>query len=199
MSFAITGFAGEQLRAQPQPFQALSLGGRPPVPPAPAYGTPNANLVPVRRPAAATTNLTLAAQPTFQAILNLGTVALARPGITAPANSTAAVSAFNPGVQHQQLGPIGGPPIANVPAGPVSFTLTVAPAVITRVSTLSPPTTPPTPATQPTPTAHQTSSTPATRATVPPSNPSVVARISATVRQIAVSAVYQAPGFSFSA
>ena len=169
------------------------------MPPAPAFGTPNANLVPVTRPAIATTNLTLAAQPTFQAILNLGTVALARPGITAPTNSTSAVSAFNPAVQLQQLGPVGGTPIANVPEGPVSFTLTVAPAVITSVSTLSAPTTPPAPTTQPTPTARPTSSTPVTRATVPPSNPSVVARISATVRQIAIGAVYPAPVFSFSA
>ena len=198
MSFAITGFAGEQLRVRPQPFQALSLGGQAPVPPAPAYGTPNANLVPVSRPPAATANLTLAAEPTFAAILNLGAVALARPGIAAPANSTSGVSALNPGVEHQQLGPVGGTPVASAPQGPVSFTLT-GPSASTPTISEPPPATPaPTPAP-----AIVTSapSLPPSRSPqyVLPSNPGLVARITATVHQIAVNAVYPAPIFSFSA
>ena len=75
MPFGITGFGAQQTYPAPQVFQALSLSGAPPVPPAPPYGNPNENLVPVARtgnpvfPA----NLTVVAHLTYQAVLNAST------------------------------------------------------------------------------------------------------------------------------
>jgi hypothetical protein len=73
MPFGISGFGAQQVYPAPQVFQALSLSGAPPVPPAPPYGNPNENLVPVARtgnpvfPA----NLTVVAHLTYQAVLNV--------------------------------------------------------------------------------------------------------------------------------
>jgi len=228
LSFAITGFAGEQFRATPQTFQALSLGGAGPVPPAPPYGTPNTQLVPVSRPSAAPANLTIAAQPAFAAILNLGVVGVGQPGIQPPSNSTAAVNALNPGVQNQILGPVNGTPIAKVASGPVSFTFAGPPAFITTGLTalqktleavkpvslkpgLSPAQTPlqtnsttssqPQQAAPPPPVESSAPSLPpsSTPQYVLPSSPNLIARITSTVAQIAIAAVYPAPIFSFSA
>lgn len=200
MSFAITGFGGEQLRAQPQAFQALALAGQRPLAPASPYGTPNQQLVPVSQAAHALPgNLTVAAAPVFQAILNLGVVGVSRPGITSPPYSTAAVGAKNPGVQDLVLGPVSGPQATPAPAGPVSFSLTATPAYITSglAALTSSPASPvhtsgkgdPPSGDPPAPAAPQT---------VPVSDPATVARITATVKQLAVAAVYPAPVFSFS-
>lgn len=222
MSFAIAGFAGEQFRSQPQTFQALSLGGSNPVPPAPPYGTPNTQLVPVTRPSAAPANLTLAAQPAFAAILNLGVVAVRQPGIPTPTNSTSAVDALNPSLQRQVLGPVNGTPIAKVASGPVSFSFAGPPSFITSGLTalqktlqavkpvsLKPPDPPPA---NPAPSDPQTTTPqPVVLSSAPsippssspqyvlPSSPGLIGRITATVAQIAIAAVYPAPIFSFSA
>jgi hypothetical protein len=73
MAFGITGFGARQVYPSPQIFQALSLGGAPPVPPNPPYGNPNENLVPVARTGnpAFPANLTLVAHSTYQALLQV--------------------------------------------------------------------------------------------------------------------------------
>src|SRR6185312_10172132 len=70
LAFGVTGFAALRLEPQPQVFQALSLGARGPVPPAPPYGTPNQNLVPVQKTGdpSVPANLSVAAQGAFSAI-----------------------------------------------------------------------------------------------------------------------------------
>jgi hypothetical protein len=75
MPFGITGFGAQQSYPAPQIFQALSLSGAPPVPPAPPYGNPNENLVPVARTGnpAFPANLTVVAHLTYQAVLNATT------------------------------------------------------------------------------------------------------------------------------
>src|SRR5580704_5365212 len=75
MPFGITGFGAQQSYPSPQIFQALSLSGAPPVPPAPPYGNPNENLVPVARTGnpAFPANLTVVAHLTYQAVLNVTT------------------------------------------------------------------------------------------------------------------------------
>jgi hypothetical protein len=75
MPFGITGFGAQQSYPAPQVFQALSLSGAPPVPPAPPYGNPNENLVPVARTGnpAFPANLTVVAHLTYQAVLNVTT------------------------------------------------------------------------------------------------------------------------------
>ena len=201
MAFAITGFGGEQLRAAPQIFQALSVGGSLPAAPAPPYGTPNPALVPVLRSSsiALPANLTVIAAPVFQAILNLGVVGTTRPGIASPANSTAALGATNPGILEEVLGPIAGAPVVAAPQGPVSFTLTASPAASTGgLQTLLsagriPSGKPDPPASDP-----QPASAPSTR-NLPSSNPALLSKITTTVAQLAVSAVYPASVFSFSA
>ncbi|HTA39935.1 MAG TPA: hypothetical protein VK760_12710 [Candidatus Acidoferrales bacterium] len=88
MPFGITGFGAQQTYPAPQIFQALSLSGAPPVPPAPPYGTPNEDLVPVARtgnpvfPA----NLTVVAHLTYQAVLNVS----AQTGPLKPSNAAKA-------------------------------------------------------------------------------------------------------------
>ena len=95
----ILGFGGQQLSATPQIFQALSLGGSPPVAPVQPFGTPNPNVVPVQTPPGnAPVNLTIQAQPTVDAIAALSKAArVSNPPVqgTAP-NSTAFVSAKVP-------------------------------------------------------------------------------------------------------
>lgn len=138
MAFGSIGFGAVQIQPSPQVFQALSLGGAPPLPPAPPYGNPNPNLVPVVQTGnpAVPANLTLAAHPAFTAILKLTNQSLllyAHPPVSGTTNTTSAVSAFNPGVTGQLQGPsptgIAGQ--TDVPAGPVSFQLTAAPANLT--------------------------------------------------------------------
>jgi hypothetical protein len=210
VAFAITGFGGQQLKLVPQLFQALSLGGGRPAPIAPAYGSPNPNLVPVSRAAgiALPANLTVAAQPVFAAILNLGVVGQSQPGVPSPPNSTAAVDAQNPSVQDLSLAP-SGTQVATVPQGPVSFTLTTAPAYVTSgldALTGSLPTRPsaPLPGPQQSPSAPPTASAPprspgpvSAAQYIAPSSPTLVGRISATVAQLAIAAIYRAPVFSF--
>jgi hypothetical protein len=138
MAFGTIGFGAVQIQPSPQVFQALSLSGAPPLPPAPPYGNPNPNLVPVAQTGnpAVPANLTLAAHPAFSAILKLTNQSLllyGHPPISGTTNTTSAVGAFNPGVTGQVQGPsptgISGQ--ADVPAGPVSFQLTAAPANLT--------------------------------------------------------------------
>lgn len=138
MAFGTIGFGAVQIQPSPQVFQALSLGGAPPLPPAPPYGNPNPNLVPVAQTGnpAVPANLTLAAHPAFSAILKLTNQSLllyGHPPIPGTTNTTSAVGAFNPGVTGQVQGPsptgIAGQ--AGVPAGPISFQLTAAPANLT--------------------------------------------------------------------
>jgi hypothetical protein len=134
MAFGISGFGALQLSAAPQIFQALSLGGKPPVPPAPPYGTPNPNLVPVTQTGnpAVPANLTLVAHPTFQAILKVTSqtvLQFGHPPIASPPNTTTGVGATNPAVANQVQGPApNGNAGGNVTQGTVSFTLTTAPA-----------------------------------------------------------------------
>jgi hypothetical protein len=139
LTFSITGFGAVQLTAASQLFQALSLGGAPPVPPAPPYGTPNPNLVPVARssnpPPAVPVNLTLAAHSSFQAILkvNQSLLAFGHPPIPPTPNTTTAVSATNPAISNQVQGasPNGLLSPIDFPQGPVSFDFTAAPANLT--------------------------------------------------------------------
>jgi hypothetical protein len=135
MAFGISGFGAVQVLPSPQIFQALSLGGLPPVPPAPPYGTPNANLVPVTQTGnpALPANLTLASHATFQAILKVSTQSVSSPAVTPVPNTTSAVDATNPSVSNTVVGPSLGalPVIGNPPQGPVSFSLTVTPANVT--------------------------------------------------------------------
>lgn len=141
MTFGTIGFGAVQIQPSPQVFQALSLGGAPPLPPAPPYGNPNPNLVPVAQTGnpAVPANLTLAAHPAFTAILKLtaqSVLVFGHPPLPASANTTSTVNAFNPGVSGLVQGPsptgIAGQ--ADVPDGPVSFQLTVAPANLTSGS-----------------------------------------------------------------
>lgn len=163
MAFGITGFAALRLEPRPQVFQALSLGSQAPVPPLPPYGTPNQNLVPVAQTGnpAVPIHLSVAAQGAFKAILR----------IRAAPNTTSAVGAHNPTVHPQAQNARSGSR-----QGPVSFSLTQAPA-------------------------YQTSGQNALEQSqyVLPSSHGAVARIVATVNQLAISAVYPAPIFSFSA
>ena len=256
MAFGISGFGATQTAVTPQVFQALSLGGKRPVPPAPPYGTPNQNLVPVALSGnpAVPANLTLAAHAAFQAVLRVtsqSVVAVGHPPLPANPNTTTAISATNPSVQQQLQGPTpaGIPVIGNPPQGPVSFSLTVAPASVTSginaltqtvasfesqqqaqraydqaaaSNTNAAPANPgpagnansapapspapaPVPQSQPAPapapvgggSAHgSTGHTP----TIPAAaSPSLIAKVVQTVQNLAISAVYPGPVFSFSA
>jgi len=134
LSFAVTGFGAQQFTPSPQVFQALSLDRQPPVPPAPPYGTPNADLVPVARTGnpAVPANLTLAAHPTFSAILkvNQSVLATTQFAVSPTPYSTAAVDANSPAVSGQLQGPLpsGVNSVVAAPEGPISFGLTAPPA-----------------------------------------------------------------------
>ena len=156
MPFGITGFGAQQAYPAPQIFQALSLSGAPPLPPAPPYGNPNENLVPVARTGnpAFPANLTVVAHLTYQAVLNatqlppLKASTLAkvpvvtpntntvlthvRPEITAVPNTTNAVSAPNPAVAGQVQGPssTGIPARIDLPDGLVSLQGLAAPSSV---------------------------------------------------------------------
>ena len=220
MAFGVTGFAALQLRPQPQVFQALSLGSQPPVPPAPPYGTPNQKLVPVAQsPQTAHLNLTLAAAPVFAAILHVNSTIAnsSNASVELAPNSTASVGARNPSVNVQTQTTSNTPSHAAVASGPVSFSLTTAPKYVTSALAAlqqTPQVTAPTPALDhelqkaaaanvPAPQAVPSSapSTPpsSTPQYVLPANGGAIARIVSTVTQLAVSAVYPAPIFSFSA
>ena len=156
MPFGITGFGAQQSYPAPQIFQALSLSGAPPLPPAPPYGNPNENLVPVARTGnpAFPANLTVVAHLTYQAVLNASTVpplkpstvakvpvvapntnavlTHVRPEVTAVPNTTNAVSAPNPAVAGQVQGPssTGIPARIDLPEGLVSFQGLAAPSIV---------------------------------------------------------------------
>ena len=129
MAFGISGFGAPQTAASPQVFQALSLGGNPPQPPAPPYGTPNENLVPVApgNGRAFPANLTLAAQPAFDALVRINAqtpLDLAHPGLTSGLpNTTPHIAATNPAITYQLQGPApaGISALTTIPQGPVSF------------------------------------------------------------------------------
>jgi hypothetical protein len=131
MAFGISGFGAPQVAASPQIFQALSLAGKPPQPPAPPYGTPNENLVPVGpgNPRAFPANLTLAAQPAFDALVRINastTLDVTHPGVRGGLpNTTPHIAATNPTITFQLQGPApsGVPVLASIPQGPVSFLL----------------------------------------------------------------------------
>jgi hypothetical protein len=248
MATAITGFGAEQLRLTPQPFQALSLGGNPPLPPAQPYGTPNQDLVPVQRAsnAAVAANLTIAASPVYHQLLRLNQTVLGvtSPGTGAPPNSTAGVEAQNPAVSHQVYGGANVNSTVTTAQGPVSFSFTQAPATntgyqvlqqtfaLTPVAKDPPPSAPPSGDPPPASTTSQIAdanttsnkapapqsntsnqapvsqpvlqSTPSLPASsnpqyVLPANPSLIANIVQTVTQLAASAIYPAPVFSYSA
>lgn len=207
MSFGTTGFGGAQLYPQPQVFQALSLSGVAPVAPVQPYGTPNPNLVPVRRTGnpAVPANLSLAAQPVFAAILKVSPaiIGLSRPPIGGTPNTTSSIGATNPSVSHAVVGTGSGTSPAEVPEGPVSFALTTIPAYVTSALDALEQSQPP-PAAQPTPQQTAAPAQPAhaaqqTAPSVPAAHAALVQRISQTVTQLAVSAVYPGPVFSFSA
>ena len=158
MPFGITGFGAQQSYPAPQIFQALSLSGAPPVPPAPPYGNPNENLVPVARTGnpAFPANLTVVAHLTYQAVLNAtqlpplkpstaakvpvvvpntnAVLTHVRPEVTAVANTTNAVSAPNPAVAGQVQGPssTGIPARIDLPEGLVSFQVLAAPSSVSQ-------------------------------------------------------------------
>jgi hypothetical protein len=131
MAFGISGFGAPQVAASPQVFQALSLAGKPPQPPAPPYGNPNENLVPVGpgNVRAFPANLTLAAQPAFDALVRINAQApldVAHPEVRGGLpDTTSQIAATNPTITFQIQGPApsGVPALANVPQGPVSFLL----------------------------------------------------------------------------
>jgi hypothetical protein len=232
LAFGVTGFAALHLQPQPQVFQALSVGSRPPLPPAPPYGTPNQNLVPVAQsPQTVHLNLTLAAQPAFAAILHVNSTIVGsnNGSVSSTPNSTAAVGARNPAVHIQTQGTSSTPSQVPAAAGPISFTLTTVPKYVTsavdalqqtpQLST-PPPAKETAPANTPAPAldhelqkaaaenAPAPQSVPSSAPSIPasstpqyvlPANSGAVARIVSTVSQLAVSAVYPAPIFSFSA
>jgi hypothetical protein len=232
LAFGVTGFAALRLQPQPQVFQALSVGAKPPVPPAQPYGTPNQNLVPVAQsPQTVHLNLTLAAQPAFAAILHVNSTIVGsnNAGVASTANSTAAVGARNPAVNVQTQGTSNTPSQVTVASGPISFSLTTTPNYVTSgvdalqqtpqlsapppAKTTAPANTPApeldhelqkadaanTPAPQPVPTSAPSIPPSSSPQYVLPASGGAVARIVATVTQLAVSAVYPAPIFSFSA
>jgi len=232
VAFGISGFGAAQTSAAPQIFQALSLGGSPPQAPVQPYGTPNPNLVPVARTGnpALPGNLTLAAHPVFQAILHVSggssVLAYGHPPLGGTPNTTVGVGATNPSVALQLQGqaPAGLPTIGNPPAGPVSFSLTVAPASIASgvnaleqtvaglQSALSAAQQPPTQAAgasqasnaaqvqSPGPVGSGGQTANGSAGTTPaPAAAGIVAKIVSTVQTLAVAAVYPAPIFSFSA
>lgn len=179
MSFGAIGFGGSRLLPQPQTFQALSLGGVAPVAPAPPFGTPNQDLVPVERGAAGSVpaNLTIAAQPVFAAILQVNptVVGVAGAPVGSVPNSTAGVGALNPAVNHEVIDASSGTSPATAAQAPVSFALTAVPAYLTSGVDALPQALP----------------------SVQPANPALVARLTHTVQQLAVSSVYGGPVFSF--
>jgi hypothetical protein len=171
LAFGVTGFAALRLEPQPQVFQALSLGARGPVPPAPPYGTPNQNLVPVQKTGdpSVPANLSVAAQGAFSAIL----------AIKGAPNTTSAVGARNPALNLK----VQSASSAGRNGGPISFSLTQLPKYVTSGAQ----------AVKETPNA----ALPSTPQFVRPANGASLSRIVATVNQIAISAVYPAPIFSF--
>ncbi|GAC1354633.1 MAG: hypothetical protein NVSMB31_14890 [Vulcanimicrobiaceae bacterium] len=168
----IVGFGAQQLAATPQAFQSLSIGGAPPSAPVNPFGTPNANLVPVKQTATdgVPLNLTLQALPAANAIAALqnasANATVTRPPVTqTPPNSTAFVAATVPNVQQVtgHVTPPGSPPPINPPAS-VSFTLAAPPAdqtsaqQVAQQSLTTPP--PAGPSTPPPPYTLQNSTTP---------------------------------------
>jgi hypothetical protein len=200
VAFGVTGFAALRLEPQPQVFQALSIGATGPVPPAPPYGTPNKNLVPVQQTGnpSVPANLSVAAQGAFSAIQS----------IKGAPNTTSSIGARNPALNLRVQN-------ASGTNGPVSFGLTTLPKYVTSgVQAVKETPNAPTPqldhelqkalaanapSTQSVPTSAPSYPPSSTPQFVLPSNGASVARIVATVNQIAISAVYPAPIFSFAA
>jgi hypothetical protein len=174
-------------------------------------------------------NLTLAAQPVFAAILHVNNtiVAAGSPSVNGAPNTTSSVGANNPSVNVQVQGPGTPNGQANVAQGPVSFSLTVAPnyvtsgeQVVAQTPQVQVPSAPKAAPNAPLPSLdHELQKALAANAPAPqsgpssapslppssspqyvlPSNGASVAKIVATVNQLAVSAVYPAPIFSFAA
>jgi len=234
MAFGISGYGAQQIYPAPALFQALSLANAPPQPPNPPYGTPNPNLVDVQRTGnpAVPANLTLAAHSTFDAILKINAgqtvVAYGHPPVAPVANTTNAVNATNPAVAGQVQGtpPSGIPSQSGLPQGPVSFTLTVAPANFTsgadalqqtlaqlergqpQQSTTAPAVNAGTSSSNAVAGSASDPASPAAPSPAPSrgagtipavASPSFVGRIVQTVQALAVAAVYRSPIFSFSA
>lgn len=186
MSFTISGFGAQQYQASPQIFQALSLGGATPAPPQQPFGSPNQSLVPISRTAAAPAlNLTLQAASVAASIDAINhPVAVANPALAgASPLSTAFAGARNTNVLLASGPPdsldglYGGVP----PQGIVAFN--VRPPVFNGSALLQ----------------SQTQTPPHTAQTPAPANPSAIAKIVTTVKNLAVAAVYPQPIFSFSA
>jgi hypothetical protein len=133
VAFGINGFGAVQTNPAPSLFQALSIGNALPLPPNPPYGNPNPNLVNVRlsgNPSPALpANLTLAAQPTQEAILKISSqavLAFDHPPLPLTQNTTTGISATNPTISRQIQGPSpdGIAPNTDLPSGAVSFVVT---------------------------------------------------------------------------
>lgn len=137
----IVGFGAQQLSATPQIFQALSLDGSPPVPPALLFGTPNARVVPVEQTSNGVLplNLTLQAQSTASAIERI--------------SRSASLAGLSPSAPQGAAAPI--PTVSNppVPSTPPNSTAFVG-ATVPNEQIVSGPVVPPNaPAPPPTPQA----------------------------------------------
>ena len=203
MSFGIVGFGGSQLYPHPQVFQALALGGYPPVPPVQPYGTPNQNVVPVKRSGnpSVPVNLTLSAQPFFQALLKLNPTVVGfqnKPlGASAP-NTTSGVLANKPAVNRTAVVdvPAANPSPATAPVGPISFSLTEPPSYVVPTPAVPSASAP---AKSPELTSAPSMPPSKTPQYIEPVSGSLVQRIVQTIAQLAATAVYPAPVFSFKA
>lgn len=136
MSFAISGFGAQQYRAAPQIFQALSLAGAGPLPPAPQFGSPNQTLVSVTQASSnPLASLSLQAQPVAQAVAG---ISVSAQGLRSGALSTAFAGARNGNV----LAAGGAPGTLDgiygrvPPEGPVAFNVRASnPAAVAKIVT----------------------------------------------------------------
>jgi hypothetical protein len=132
----IVGFGAQQLSATPQIFQALSLGGSSPVPPALLFGTPNARVVPVQQTSNGVLplNLTLQAQSTASAIERISRAA-----------SLAGLSPSAPQVTAPAIPTVSSPPVQSAPANSTAFVGATVPNEQVVSAPVTPPGTPPSP------------------------------------------------------
>lgn len=136
MSFAISGFGALQYRAAPQIFQALSLAGAGPVPPAPQFGSPNQTLVPVSQASSnPLASLSLQAQPAAEAVAG---ISVSIQGLRSGPLTTAFAGARNANV----LAAGGAPGTLDgiygrvPPEGPVAFNVRASnPATVAKIVT----------------------------------------------------------------
>lgn len=168
MSFTLSGFGALQYQASPQIFQALSLGGATPLPPQPAFGTPNQNLVPVTQAAhGATVNLSLQAAPVADAIQAVSVSKPALNGATALSTAFAGARNGNVLIASGPPGTLDGVYGGIPPEGAVAFG--VRAPIFNGTALLS----------------H--------------AQPSTVAKIVSTIKNLAIAALYPQPIFSFKA